>query len=107
MALTKAAMAENLFMCIGLNKLEARNLVDAFFTEISQALIAGDAVKLSGFGNFQILDKHERPGRNPKTGEKVMIGARRVATFRAGNKLRERVDEAHGMRAAAAEVTDG
>lgn len=90
--LTKATMAENLFIRIGLNKLEAHDLVDAFFTEISQTLVAGEAVKLSGFGNFQLLDKHARPGRNPKTGEKVTIHARRVATFRAGNKLRERID---------------
>ncbi len=100
MALTKADMAENLFLQMGLNKLEARELVDAFFAEISQTLIAGEAVKLSGFGNFQLLDKHSRPGRNPKTGEQVTIGARRVATFRAGNKLRERIIATQRIRAA-------
>ncbi len=100
MALTKADMAENLFIQMGLNKLEARDLVDAFFAEISQTLVAGEVVKLSGFGNFQLLDKHSRPGRNPKTGEKVTISARRVATFRAGNKLRERIDTTQRIRAA-------
>ncbi|MEL6710204.1 MAG: integration host factor subunit alpha [Pseudomonadota bacterium] len=102
MALTKADMAENLFLRMGLNKLEANDLVEAFFDEISQSLASGEAVKLSGFGNFQLLDKPARPGRNPKTGDRVIIDARRVATFRAGNKLRDRVDAAHRARAAEA-----
>ena len=102
MTLTKAEMAANLFIQMGLNKLEARDLIKAFFAEISQTLISGEDVKLSGFGNFQLLDKHSRPGRNPKTGEEVVISARRVATFRAGNKLRERIDTAHRARAAEA-----
>ncbi len=102
MALTKADMAENLFTRMGLNKLEARDLIEAFFAEISQQLVSGNAVKLSGFGSFQLLDKQPRPGRNPKTGEQVTISARRVATFRAGNKLRERILDAHRARAATA-----
>jgi len=95
MALTKAAMVNNLFIQMGLNKTDARILVDAFFAEISNALVTGEEVKLSGFGNFRLLDKNPRPGRNPKTGEEVTISARRVVTFRAGNKLRQRVDLAH------------
>ena len=92
MALTKAAMADNLFLKMGLNKVEAREMIDAFFAEISNALVLGKDVKLSSFGNFRLLDKGPRPGRNPKTGEDVMISARRVVAFRAGNKLRNQVD---------------
>ncbi len=92
MALTKADMAESLFNELGLNKNEGRELVDSFFEELIASLAVGEQVKLSGFGNFDIRDKNERPGRNPKTGEKVPITARRVVTFRPGQKLRARVD---------------
>ncbi len=92
MALTKADMAKSLFNVIGLNKRESRELVDLFFEELTASLAVGEQVKLSGFGNFDLRDKHERPGRNPKTGEKVPIPARRVVTFRPGQKLRARVE---------------
>ncbi len=91
MALTKADMAESLFNELGLNKREARELVDLCFQELAACLVAGEPVKLSGFGNFDLRDKNARPGRNPKTGEKVLITARRVVTFRPGNKLKARV----------------
>jgi integration host factor subunit alpha len=94
MALTKADMVECLFNEIGLDKKEARELLDLFFQELEASLTSGEQVKLSGFGNFDIRDKNERPGRNPKTGEDVPIPARRVVTFTAGPKLRARV-EAH------------
>jgi integration host factor subunit alpha len=92
MALTKADMAEKLFEELGLNKREAKELVEAFFEEIRAALEAGRQVKLSGFGNFDIRDKNQRPGRNPKTGEEIPISARRVVTFRPGQKLKARVE---------------
>ena len=82
MALTKAEMAEALFNQLGLNKREARELVDLFFEEVRAALSNGEQVKLSGFGNFDLRDKNQRPGRNPKTGEEIPISARRVVTFR-------------------------
>ncbi len=91
-ALTKAEMAEHLFMEIGLSKREAKELVDTFFEEIRLALEHNEPVKLSGFGNFELRDKNQRPGRNPKTGEEVPISARRVVTFRPGQKLRDRVE---------------
>lgn len=91
-ALTKAAMAERLFEELGLNKREARELVEAFFHEIRAALEGQEQVKLSGFGNFDLRDKSERPGRNPKTGEAIPITARRVVTFRPGQKLKARVE---------------
>ena len=92
MALTKAAMAERLFEELGLNKREAKELVELFFEEIRAALEGGRQVKLSGFGNFDLREKNERPGRNPKTGEEIPISARRVVTFRSGQKLKARVE---------------
>ena len=92
MALTKADMAEHLFEELGLNKREAKDIVEMFFEEIRAALERGEQVKLSGFGNFDLREKKERPGRNPKTGEEIPITARRVVTFRPGQKLKERVE---------------
>lgn len=96
--LTKADMAEHLFTQLGLNKREAKELVDLFFEEIKLALEENEAVKISGFGNFELRDKRQRPGRNPKTGEEVPISARRVVTFRPGQKLRERVESYAGSQ---------
>jgi integration host factor subunit alpha len=92
MSLTKAEIANRLFDEVGLNKREAKEFVDAYFETIRAALEDGENVKLSGFGNFQLRDKKERPGRNPKTGEEIPISARRVVTFRPGQKLRARVE---------------
>ena len=92
MALTKADMAESLFNKLGLNKREARALVDLYFEELAASLAVGKQVKLSGFGNFDLRDKNERPGRNPKTGEEIPIAARRVVTFRPGQILKARVE---------------
>jgi len=91
-ALTKANMAERLYDEVGLNKREAKEFVEAFFEQIRGALERGQQVKLSGFGNFDLRDKNERPGRNPKTGEEIPISARRVVTFRPGQKLKSRVE---------------
>ncbi|MDP3294207.1 MAG: integration host factor subunit alpha [Nevskia sp.] len=93
MALTKAELAEALFEELGLNKREAKEFVDHFFEEVRERLEHGEEVKLSGFGNFELRDKSQRPGRNPKTGEEIPISARRVVTFRPGQKLRQRVSE--------------
>ncbi len=92
MALTKAELSLHLFNVLGLNKREAKELVETFFEEIRKSLESAEPVKLSGFGNFNLRDKSERPGRNPKTGEEIPITARRVVTFRAGHKLRARVE---------------
>ena len=92
MALTKADIAEKLFQELGLNKREAKEIVECFFEEIRGALERGEQVKLSGFGNFDLRDKSQRPGRNPKTGEEIPITARRVVTFKAGQKLKARVE---------------
>lgn len=92
MALTKADMAEMLYDELGLNKREAKEIVEQFFEEVKAALENGHQVKLSGFGNFVLRSKAQRPGRNPKTGEEIPISARRVVTFRPGQKLKTRVE---------------
>lgn len=92
MALTKADMAERLFDELGLNKREAKEFVESFYEELRIALETGGQIKLSGFGNFDIRDKSERPGRNPKTGKEIPISARRVVTFKPGQKLKNRVE---------------
>ncbi len=90
--LTKAELADMLFDRVGLNKREAKDIVDTFFEEIRDSLARGEAVKLSGFGNFQVRNKPPRPGRNPKTGETIPIAARRVVTFHASQKLKAAVE---------------
>lgn len=92
MALTKADIAETLFNDVGLSKRESKEMVEAFFEEIRLSLEANEQVKISGFGNFDLRDKGERPGRNPKTGEDIPITARRVVTFKPGQKLKAKVE---------------
>ena len=95
-ALTKADLAERLHEELGLNKREVKDIVELFFDEIRIALESGNQVKISGFGNFDLRDKNQRPGRNPKTGEEIPISARRVVTFRPGQKLKLRVEKYAG-----------
>lgn len=91
MAVTKAILIEKLTDELGLNKQESKDFIDSFFYDIRNTLSDGEEVKLSGFGNFILRDKSERPGRNPKTGEDAVIEARRVVTFKAGRKLKARL----------------
>ncbi|MBA2660221.1 MAG: integration host factor subunit alpha [Nitrosospira sp.] len=93
MTLTKAELADLLFEKVGFNKREAKDMVESFYEEVRIALQNGDGVKLSGFGNFQLRDKPQRPGRNPKTGEEIPITARRVVTFHASQKLKAMVEK--------------
>jgi len=93
MTLTKAELADLLFEKVGLNKREAKDMVEAFFEEIRVKLEQGQDVKLSGFGNFQLRDKQQRPGRNPKTGEEIPISARRVVNFHPSAKLKNLVEK--------------
>ena len=106
MALTKAEMAEKLFEDVGLNKREAKEFVDAFFEVVRGALERGQQVKLSGFGNFDLRKKNQRPGRNPKTGREIPISARRVVTVRPGQKLKVRVESYSSPRGRAVEGTN-
>ena len=91
MVLTRAAMVESLINELGLSKIDGRELVDLFIEELMASLAVGEQVKLPGFGNFELRDKKERPGRNPKTLESVPVSARRVVTFKAGPTLKTRL----------------
>ena len=97
-SLTKADMAERLYEEVGLNKREAKEMVESFFDEVRSSLGHNEQVKLSGFGNFDLRDKKQRPGRNPKTGEEIPITARRVVTFRPGQKLKAKVEAYAGTQ---------
>ena len=92
-SLTKADLAENLVDSIGLSKKDAKDLVEGFFDVVRSSLIETQQVKLSGFGNFEVREKSQRPGRNPKTGEEIPITARTVVTFRPGQKLKSKVED--------------
>ena len=92
MALTKAEIAQSLTDTFGFNKRESKEVVEQFFEEMGRVLTKGEQIKLSGFGNFELRDKSSRPGRNPRTGEDVPISARRVVTFKPGQKLRAQID---------------
>ena len=93
MTLTKNSLTENLSAVLGINKREAKDLVELFFSEISLLLEQGQSVSLFGFGKFHLHDKKQRPGRNPKTGQDVTITPRRVVSFRSGQKLKARIEK--------------
>ena len=92
MTITKDSLVEMVHNQIGLNKREARDLIESFFEEIKKSLEEGNDIKLSGFGNFNLRDKAPRPGRNPKTGDEVTISSRRVVTFKSGLKLKSKLE---------------
>jgi len=92
-ALSKVKIAEQLMQQFDLKRRDAMQIIDLFFEEIRAALESGHHVKLSGFGNFCLRDKAERPGRNPKTGTSTPISARRVVTFRPGQKLKGKIGQ--------------
>ena len=92
MTVTKDSLVEMVHNEIGLNKREAKELIESFFEQIKQCLEDGNDIKLSGFGNFTLRDKSSRPGRNPKTGEEVTISSRRVVTFKSGLKLKSKLE---------------
>lgn len=102
-ALTKADLSESLFLELGLNKRESRDLVEVFFDTIRESLEAGHPVKLSNLGNFNLREKESRPGRNPKTMEVKEVKARRVVTFHTGQKLKMQVE---GAKMLEDELTD-
>tara|TARA_B100000809_G_scaffold56626_1_gene52605 strand:- start:536 stop:832 length:297 start_codon:yes stop_codon:yes gene_type:complete len=94
--ITKSDIVDHLHSTLGLNKSESKEIVESFFNEIAESLLKDEEVKLSGFGNFELIRKKARPGRNPKTGEVVTVSARKVVTFRAGQKLRNKVASRNG-----------
>jgi len=96
--ITRADLAESVFRKVGLSRTESATLVEMVIEEICDAIVRGETVKLSSFATFQVRDKNERIGRNPKTGEEVPISARRVMTFKASHVLKKRILDAHVTR---------
>ena len=96
MTITKDSLVEMIHNEVGLNKREAKELIECFFEQIKKSLENGSDIKLSGFGNFILRNKAPRPGRNPKTGEEVTISERRVVTFKSGLKLKSKLDAYDG-----------
>ncbi|MBK7002298.1 MAG: integration host factor subunit alpha [Rhodoferax sp.] len=95
-ALTKAQLSAIVYREMSdLSKSDAKEMIDVFFELIASSLIAGRDVKLSSFGSFQIRSKAPRPGRNPRTGAAIPIGARRVVTFHASHKLKDQMQAKH------------
>ena len=94
--ITKSDIVDHLHSTLGLNKSESKEIVESFFNEIAESLLKDEEVKLSGFGNFELIRKKARPGRNPKTGEVVTVSARKVVTFKAGQKLRKKLATIQG-----------
>ena len=94
--LTKQKIAELIGSSTGFSKVDSEKIVEKTFATIIETLGRGEIVKISGFGNFDLIDKAERPGRNPRTGESTPISKRRVVTFRAGNKLKSRIERYDG-----------
>jgi integration host factor subunit alpha len=92
-ALSKAMIAETLCNELNLSKQDAKEMVEQFYETLRHALENGESVKLSGFGNFTLRDKPQRPGRNPKTGQEIPVVARRVVTFKSGLKLKTKVEK--------------
>jgi integration host factor subunit alpha len=89
--LTRADLAEAINRKMGLSRAESLDLVERILAHMCGAMADGENVKISGFGTFVLRDKRERVGRNPKTGVEVPITPRRVMTFRASQKLKDRI----------------
>jgi len=96
MTITKDSLVEMVHNEVGLNKREAKELIECFFEQIKKSLEDGNDIKLSGFGNFILRNKSPRPGRNPKTGQEVTISERRVVTFKSGLKLKSKLEAYDG-----------
>ena len=96
MTITKDSLVEMIHNEVGLNKREAKELIECFFEQIKASLESGNDIKFSGFGNFILRNKSPRPGRNPKTGEEVTISERRVVTFKSGLKLKSKLEAYDG-----------
>lgn len=90
--MTKSALISLIAQQLKLSRKDAEAAVNAVFDSISHSLEVGNRVELRGFGSFGLKERRAREGRNPKTGERVMVDAKRVLFFKAGKALRERVD---------------
>ena len=100
--LTRMDLSEAVFREVGLSRNESAQLVEAVLQHVSDALVAGEQVKISSFGTFSVREKNERIGRNPKTGQEVPISPRRVLSFRPSHLMKQRVAEGNRMLAESA-----
>ena len=91
--ITRADLGEAVYQEVGLSRNESADLVESVLSEVSDALVRGEVVKISSFGSFSVRQKGERIGRNPKTGEEVPILPRRVLVFRASHVLKNRINK--------------
>lgn len=89
--LTRMDLAEAVHAQVGLSRNDSATLVETVLGHISDALVAGESVKISSFGTFSVREKAARVGRNPKTGQEVPIHPRRVLTFRSSHLMKDRV----------------
>ena len=92
MTLTKVEIVESIHNQIGLPKNKSTEIVETLIEIIKKTLASGEDVLISNFGKFCVKEKRERKGRNPATGDDLMLVARKVVTFRCSGKLRDRVD---------------
>jgi integration host factor subunit alpha len=99
--LTRADLAETVVQKVGLPRNESQEMVELVIKVLSDRLAEGEAVKLSSFGSFNIRQKGERVGRNPKTGKEVPITPRRVLVFRPSNIMKDRINAGLARRRAA------
>ena len=90
---TRAQLSEAVYQEVGLSRNESADLVESVLEEISDALARGEMVKISSFGSFQIRQKGQRVGRNPKTGEEVPILPRQVLVFKPSNVLKAKINK--------------
>ncbi|ACM31410.1 integration host factor subunit alpha [Rhizobium rhizogenes] len=97
---TRADLAYAVFQKIGLSRTESSDLVEVVLGEIGDALVRGEPIGLSSFASLQVNAKTHRPGRNPRTGEEVLISARRVVKFTASDVMKSRIQKAHKTRKA-------
>ena len=98
MSMTKADIVERVYKEGGFSKKEAADLVDLVFKIIKETLYRGEKVKISGFGNFSLRDKETRIGRNPQTGDRMELAARRVLTFKPSQVLKEDITARYAHR---------
>ena len=90
--ITRAQLTEAIYQEVGLSRNESADLVESVLSEVSDALIKGEMVKISSFGSFSVRHKNQRMGRNPKTGEEVLISPRRVLVFKPSNVLKDAIN---------------
>ena len=94
--MTKADIVEKVYEKVGYSKKDVATVVEEIFSCIKEKLEYGEKVKISGFGNFTVRHKRARRGRNPQTGDEIMIDERKVMTFKASQLMKKAINSGHG-----------